>query len=312
LSEDDPLSLGLVGVGQWPAAARYLAPGLDVLLTVGARLDDTSTSGFSDALRPTRQLVQLDHDPRRLHRPWKADVAIAADLRATLTRLLAEAARPTAEQLVERDGAIRDARRVPVEVVAPLGEAPFDPRSVVVALQQAFGEDTVFTSDIGNHLLFAARHLVSRKGTFHVANGLGSMGSGIGTAMGLAAAWRDARRVVGICGDGGLLMVGSELATCARYGVPVVLAVFDNQQLGMVEHGMLRLYGRSGYGAAPSTDIVGFARALGASATTITSADDLARAAVSPPLGPLVLRIPIDPTVGAGNPREHGFLARRD
>jgi acetolactate synthase-1/2/3 large subunit len=311
IPEDDPLSLGLVGVGQSPAAGRYLAGGVDVLLTIGARLDDTSTSGFSGTLRPTHKLVQLDHDSRRLHRAFKADVAIAADLRVTLRALLETVLAVPHDPLVrfERDRATSQAKHVPSEVTPPLGVAPFDPRSVVVALQQAFGDEAVFTSDIGNHLLFAARHLVGRRGNFHVANGLGSMGSGIGTAMGMAAAWRGQRRVVGICGDGGLLMVGNELATCARYGVPVVLAVFDNQQLGMVEHGMLRLYGRSAYGESAHTDIVGFAQALGAEAVTLRSEEHLWDLASRPVHGPLVLHVPIDPNVMAGNPREHGFAA---
>lgn len=311
LPERDALALGLAGVGQGPAVARYLAGGVDVLVTVGARLDDTSTSGFSEGLRPSRALVQIDHDARRLHRAWPADVAIAADLRATLSRLLEVVRPPSAGLVLARDAAVRDAHAGPVEVVGPLGSPPFDPRSAVVALQSAFGADAVFTSDIGNHLLFAARHLVAeRRGTFHVANGLGGMGSGIGTAMGLATAYGAVRRVVGICGDGGLLMVGNELATCARYRIPVVLAVFDNQELGMVEHGMVRLYGRSGFGGVPATDLVGFARSLGATAETVVSAEHLAALAGRPLDGPLVLHLPIDPDVRAGNPREHGFLER--
>ncbi|MEZ4236016.1 MAG: thiamine pyrophosphate-dependent enzyme [Myxococcota bacterium] len=179
------------------------------------------------------------------------------------------------------------------------------------ALQLAFGPEAVFTSDIGNHLLFAARHLEAGfPGTFHMSLGLGSMGSGIGLAMGLAAAYGSTRRVVGICGDGGLLMVGNELATCARYRIPVVLAVFDNASLGMVDHGMEHTFGRSSGCEVPRVDIVSYVTSLGVEVVPVRSSADLGAVAEAPTEGPKVLWIPIDHAVRAGNPRVHGFATQ--
>jgi acetolactate synthase I/II/III large subunit len=305
--------LGLVGVGQPPAVGRYLAQGeVDVLISVGARMDDTSTTGFS-ALRPSAHHVQLDHDPKRLHRPWPADLVALGDLQTTLSLLIRSLPRLGARQLLERDAALQRARAAPCEEVDPvLAGAPHHPASVVRALQAAFGPEAVFTSDIGNHLLFAARHLVAGFPTsFQMSNGLGSMGSGIGLAMGLAAAYGAARPVIGICGDGGLLMVGNELATCARYQIPVVLAVFDNASLGMVDHGMSHTFGRSRFCDVPEVDLVAYARSLGAEAITVDSDGVLAGVASHRPRGPLVLRFPIDASIRAGNPRVHGFAMER-
>lgn len=310
VSERDPLCFGLVGIGQSPTVDRLLEQPPDVLLTIGARMDDTCTAGFSNTLRPTEHFIQFDHDPKRIHRPWPAEPTVVADLRVALSMLLDALPPLGLPTLLERDDLLRR-MRVPSAVPDPLGSAPHHPATVVAALQQAFGPDTVFTSDIGNHLLFASRHLTAtHSSAFQMSLGLGSMGSGIGMAMGLAAAYRNSRPVVGICGDGGLLMVGNELATCARYQIPVVLAVFDNQGLGMIDHGMTGTFGRSHYAGVPSVDIVRYARALGADARTIGSASDLAEALAHRPPGPVVLHFPIDPTITAGNPRAHGFAVR--
>jgi acetolactate synthase-1/2/3 large subunit len=130
--------------------------------------------------------------------------------------------------------------------------------------------------------------------------------------MGLAAAYRHSRPVIGICGDGGLLMVGNELATCVRHDIPVVLAVFDNGGLGMIDHGMQTTFGRSRFAGVPDVDLVGYVESLGAEIRTIASAGDLTDAVRRRGPGPLVLHFRIDPNVTAGNPRVHGFVATRN
>ena len=129
------------------------------------------------------------------------------------------------------------------------------------------------------------------------------MGSGIGVAMGLAMAHDRDQTVVGICGDGSLRMVGSEIATCAKYNIPVVLAVFNDARFGMVAHGMDKVYGRVAWCDSPDVDVVKFAESLGARAVRIETVEDFVFAASLVGKGPLVLDIPIDPDVRISNPR---------
>lgn len=305
--ESSATALGVLGFGTWPAAERYVAGGVDVLAIIGSRLDDTTTSGFT--LRARHAMIQIDHDPSRLHRLGPADVAIVADLEASVSMLYEALPRPTAAAVLGRDAAIREARASRPEPVAELyTDGKFNPHAVVGHLQSAFDPTTVFVSDIGNHQLFAARRLsIETPDAFHVSGGLGGMGSGIGLAIGLAMAYDGARTVVGVTGDGCMLMAGTELATCARYGIPVVLCVFDDGQLGMVEHGMRRVYGRSQIGAVPTVDLTAFARALGVTAYDLTPSTDLNEVADRGRAGPVLVRIPIDPNVTAANPRDAGF-----
>jgi acetolactate synthase-1/2/3 large subunit len=309
VDEREPLSLGAYGIGSTGAAQRWLESGVDVLLTIGARLDDTATAGFAAGLRAPR-LLQLDHDPARLGRPWTPDVAVHCDLRAALVALRNAVGTLPVAEVLRRDAELRSLRDRPEELPV-FDAAPFHPAAAVRALQDAFGPRARFTSDIGNHLLFAGRWLeASGPDTLRVSIGLGGMGSGIGLAMGLATASRgrgDAS-VVGICGDGGVLMVGNELATCARYRIPAVFAVFDNRGFGMIAHGMKRVYGEASFCDVPEVDLVQYARSLGVRAVDVRSSADLREAAAVAGDGPLLLRIPVDPDVELVNPRDAGFL----
>jgi len=307
--ESHALSLGLFGVGSRGVAERYLAEGTDFLLTVGARLDDTTTGGYSDTVRSGGRMIQLDHSADRLNRAYAFDEVVLCDLAATLAEVTRRTPAPGPHLLLARDAAVRDAQRTVLQGVVPeMDRGPHHPIAVVRALQALLPRDTVFTTDIGNHLLFAAQHLeIDRADAFHVSNGLGGMGSGIGTAMGLAFAYSGRRPVVGICGDGSLRMVGNELATCAQHRIPVVLAVFNDGQLGMVEHGFERQFGRASFCASPTVDVVAFAHALGASAVRVERRQDLEFALKHHDDGPLVLDIPIRGEVHARNPRAEVF-----
>lgn len=307
--EGHSLSLGLFGIGGNGASAAYLRR-CDALLTVGARLDDTTTNGFSELLQPRDGfLAQLDHDERRLGRAYDPTVRMACDLQRAMTEIESRVGLPSPSIVVRREFAILQARGV---VTPPLGvvptRAPFDPRSIVSVLQAAMPADTIWTSDIGNHLLVASRYLtLDEPGRFHASVGLGGMGSGIGVAMGMAMAHGSAQSVVGICGDGSLRMVGSEIATCAKYNIPVVLAVFNDSRFGMVAHGMEKVYGRVAWCDSPEVDVVQFAQSLGARAIRIEAVEDFQRAAAMVGAGPLVLDIPIDPDVRISNPRNESL-----
>ncbi|MEN0063203.1 MAG: thiamine pyrophosphate-binding protein [Myxococcota bacterium] len=291
---DDPMVLGALGIGQTEKVSRYLAEPIDVLLTVGVRLDDTSTAGFTLTANSDCTRIQMDHDPVRIGRAFAVDVAIVGDLALAC------------EHLVEACGRRQEAGpSQPIVVPTP----PFDPRVVVEVFEKRWPANTRFLSDIGNHLLFSAA-MKTPPGGFQVRIGLGGMGASVGRAMGMAAEVGGVLPIVCICGDGTMLMVGNELATAVRYRVPLVLAVFDDGGWGMVNHGMKESYGRSAHGDRADVSLVDFARAMGAQAIDVMALSDL-----EPPDrldGPLVLRIPIDPTVRPTNPRAAGFKGKNN
>lgn len=296
--ETHPLSAGVFGVGGRGPAAALLAQGVDLLLTVGTRLDDTTTNNFSPLVQRAEKLVQLDHDARRLGRSYGAAISMHCDLSAALDSIAAK--------LPVRQRTDEVLPQLPTTAkVTPLGRAPHDPRAVARELARALGPDAVWTCDIGNHMLFTASELaLERPDSFYVSIGLGGMGSGIGYAIGATLAHGDARPVVSVSGDGGMLMVGNELATCAKYRIPTLFVVFNDGHLNMVQHGLTNVFGRSMSCVTPKVDFCAYARSLGVEAHRVDGPADLALLKSWHREAPLLLEVPVDPTCKAANPRE--------
>src|SRR6185436_19351422 len=104
--------------------------------------------------------------------------------------------------------------------------------------------DTIYTVDSGEHFLFATHFLeINHPDAFVVMTGLGSMGQSIGGAIGAKLARPD-RPVAAICGDGCFAMNGFEVATAVQERLPLVVFVFNDRRLGMVENGHAAVYGR--------------------------------------------------------------------
>ncbi len=296
--ETHPLSAGVFGVGGRGPAAALLAQGVDLLITVGARLDDTTTNNFSPVVQKAEKVVQLDHDARRLGRSYGASISMHCDLVAALDTVAAMM--PKRQRF---DEVLPSAPTA--EPVAALGRAPHDPRAVVRELARLVGPDAVWSCDIGNHMLFAASELaLERPDSFYVSIGLGGMGSGIGYGIGLTLAHGDARPVVSVCGDGGMLMVGNELATCAKYRIPTLFVVFNDGHLNMVQHGLERVFGRSMSCVTPKVDFCAYARSLGVEAHRVNGPGDLSIVKTWLREAPLLLEVPVDPAFKAANPRE--------
>ena len=119
----------------------------------------------------------------------------------------------------------------------------------ITVLNEVCPPDAVFTADMGEHLSIALHYLrIGAAADFVTCLGFGSMGSGIGSAIGYQLGARE-RRVYGICGDGCFLMYGNELATAVQHQVPVTLLVANDSRLNMCEHGLRDLFGRHLLGA---------------------------------------------------------------
>ncbi len=243
VSEHEGSLAGIFGVGGDGRAAKTLKRA-DVVVAIGTRFDDTTTANFSPIVADGGWLAHVTDRPTHLGRAYHADLSVAAELPEFLDTL--SAALPAGRAIVRESQVVRT-----VQHRADLGEAPHDPRSVIAWAQREFPE-AVFVSDIGNHLLFTAMETRLGPGRFHASIGLGGMGSGLGIAMGLQLAYGDTKKVVAVVGDGTLMMHGSELATCAKYSIPLTVIALNDGQFGMVEHGCERVYQRSHEWSLPS------------------------------------------------------------
>lgn len=303
--ESHPLSLGVFGVGNRGKAHAYLAEPVDLLLTIGCRFDDTTTGGYTEVLRPDcGELVQIDHDPHRIGRSYPPDLAMCSNLGRALQLIQELLPTPPPQFIIDRDKAVRPYRPDPEHPVSFDSVAPHDPRLIAPALREVVGADAAFVCDIGNHMLFTAQSLsVDHPDGFWASLGLGGMGSGIGTAIGMQIAYGRDKQVVCICGDGSMMMCGNELATCVRYDIPLITVVFNDRQLGMVEQGFQGLFGRSPDFRNPEVDFTSYARALGLAAERLDRLDMLAEIIATHSGKPLLIEVPINPNTGLANPR---------
>ena len=170
------------------------------------------------------------------------------------------------------------------------------PHRAIADLERAAGPAARFVSDIGEHMLFALHYLTAKgPDAFTIHLGLGSMASGIASAIGLALGDRE-RPVVCVCGDGGMQMAGMELLVAARERLPIVYAVFNDARYNMVYHGYKQLYGDEAAWDTEWVDFVMWARSFGVAGARIDRPGQITPELIAKltARGPAVLDIRID------------------
>ncbi|HEY2514059.1 MAG TPA: thiamine pyrophosphate-binding protein [Polyangiaceae bacterium] len=293
--ESHRLHLGGIGFGGHTSASEYLASRPDVVCILGSRLGDTATNGWTLPITGAEATFQIDREASHLGRNYPLTLGVVADcaeaLRAIDASLPSDVAKPQRE--------FKGIRRI-----APAGGADvretLHPARVLELIQLAFPR-ALFTSDQGEHCAFAVHYLtIDEPGGFRAMVGLGSMGSGIGGAIGTRCARPD-REVVAICGDGGLAMYAGEILTCAENGIGVLFVVFNDGRWNMIHHGFQAVYGRRPRGLpAHVADLAETARGLGAIGVRIDDPSALAPEKLRPllePRRPVVLDVRIDAEV---------------
>jgi acetolactate synthase-1/2/3 large subunit len=286
--EDHPLALGVYGLGGHPSAREYVESGVDVLVALGSSLGDLSTDGWSQALQAPRAFVHVDIDARQIGKSYAPTHAVVATCEAFLAGL-AERARKVRREAP--GGVVRHKLASRDEVIAP--------HVAIQEIQAVLPADTIITVDSGEHFLFATHYLeVTEPDSFLVMTGLGSMGQSIGAAIGAQLARPD-RTCAAIVGDGCFAMNAFEVATAVAERLPIVVFVFNDRRLGMVEIGHQTVYGRKPDYATGPIDICTLAAGLGATVLRATAAGDVlgAREIIRQRKGPIVVDVQIDPDV---------------
>ncbi|HEY1697922.1 MAG TPA: thiamine pyrophosphate-binding protein [Polyangiaceae bacterium] len=266
--DSHPLHLGGIGFGGHPSVDDYLRGGPDVVCVVGSRLGDTTTNGWTQRIEGSESTFQIDREPLAVGQNLCVTLGMVCDA-ATALRAI-HAAIPVDATMPLRP--LRPRRLRPESVD---GRGAMHPARVLALLQAAF-PDAIFTVDQGEHTAFALHYMtIDEPDAFRAMLGLGSMGSGIGAAIGMKRAYPD-RTVVCICGDGGLAMHAGELLTCAENGMGIVFAVFNDGRYNMIHHGFRTVFGRSP-SALPAymADLAQTATSFGATGVRVETPRDL-------------------------------------
>jgi acetolactate synthase I/II/III large subunit len=276
--------LGMPGMHGTVSAVTALQRS-DLLITLGARFDDRVTGKLS-SFAPDAKVIHADIDPAEISKNRTADVPIVGDVREVIADLIVAI---QAEQAAGNRGDYAAwwkqcdgwKRTYPLGYDIP-ADGALAPQYVIERLGKICGPSTVFVAGVGQHQMWASQFVsYEQPHTWINSGGLGTMGFAVPAAMGAKVGRPDAL-VWAIDGDGCFQMTNQELTTCAIEGIPIKIAVINNQSLGMVRQWQTLFYdsrySNTDLGAGRAKylpDIVLLAEAMGCVGLRCESADDV-------------------------------------
>jgi acetolactate synthase-1/2/3 large subunit len=266
IAETHDLAVGTIGaVGQ--KTANEKVAGADLLLAVGTCLAPDNTKMLSpDLINPERQkIVQIDIEP--LHAGWMFPVTmgITSDAKLALAAVLdvirTRSPKIDVKARVQALNELKAARNFFSSEASDSEASPVMPERIIRELNKMVGSDDLVVLDCGNNRMFMANLFQSKKAGQVVApGGVAGVGWGVPAALGAQLICPD-RRVVGVCGDGGMMMMLYTLEMARQYEVPINYVVINNACLANVLD--YQAPGRAIATEYPETDFAGIARSIG-------------------------------------------------
>ena len=227
-------NLGLTGIYGREYASKAVTRA-DVIIAVGARFTDRATGSMGEYVSGAK-IVQLDIDPAEVDKNVHDAAYVIGDLRATLRMLIDSLEKTTHGEWMREVDSLR--YQAPEH-----GKEAFDPGNII-KLVSDYTRGWIVATDVGQHQMWAARYYpVSGERSFITSGGLGTMGFGMGAAVG--AGLSTGKKVVLFTGDGSFGMNLIELATAVTYKIPLIVIIMNNSALGMVEQAQKELFGRA-------------------------------------------------------------------
>ncbi|MBQ2834532.1 MAG: biosynthetic-type acetolactate synthase large subunit [Clostridia bacterium] len=224
--------LGMIGM-HGTHAANIAMQRCDLLIAVGVRFSDRAL-GDASAFAPNAKVIHIDIDRAEINKNVSTTLHITGDARTVLELLLSRVSQKNHAQWMQQ------ARSMTEDY---LSDDHFEPRKILGAMARIAPEMTVAT-DVGQHQMWTAQHFpFVRMRQLISSGGLGTMGFGLGAAMGAAKSDEEGRPVALVTGDGSFRMNLTELSTIAHYGIPVIVVIFNNGTLGMVRQWQTLFFG---------------------------------------------------------------------
>ena len=248
----------------------------DVVIALGARLDEISTGGYSliQPPVPKPKLIHVHPDSAELGRVYHPTLAINAaptQFVAMLEAVKLDGVRWRAAAKQGHEDYLAWAAPAPMPGAVHLGE-------VVKWLDKTLSEDAIVTTGAGNFSAWVQRHFSYKRFRTQLGPVNGSMGYGLPAAIAAKLA-EPQRTVISVCGDGDYLMTGQELATAMQFGAPVVALIVNNGLYGTIRMHQAREFPRRAYATQlRNPDFAAYARSFGAHGETVERTADFAAA----------------------------------
>ena len=236
----------------------------DLILAVGVRFSDRATGNVSKFAKKSR-IIQIDPDCAEINKNVRVDLGLVGDVENAFKRIAEKCQAKSNPEWIDRVRTLKAEEKSFEDEIAAKSQVPLTPKQVFDIINEEKLPATIVTTDVGQHQMWAAQYATyDRPRRFVSSGGLGTMGFGLGAAMGAYVATKDP--VVLITGDGSFGMNLNELATAVTYKLPIVIVLMNNGVLGMVRQWQTLFFGKrySNTVLDRKTDFVALAKAFGA------------------------------------------------
>lgn len=260
---------GMVGMHGTKASDFGVAK-CDLLVAVGCRFSDRVT-GNTKTFAENAKILQIDVDPAEVNKNVKVDVSIVGDIKKVLEILISRMGQADHYAWMSQINRLKNLYPLTYNQDALTG--PY----VLEKIYELTKGEAIITTDVGQHQMWAAQYIKYKyPRTFLTSGGLGTMGYGLGAAIGAQMGVPE-KQVINIAGDGCFRMNMNELATASRYNIPIIQVCINNHVLGMVRQWQTLFYGER-YSHTILNDAVDFvkvAEALGVKGIRVTKKEEV-------------------------------------
>ena len=264
----DPLYTGMLGM-HGTKTSNYGVSECDLLIVIGARFSDRVT-GNAQKFAQNAKIIQIDVDVAEMNKNVMISAGVVGDIKVVLDRLNERLEQQDHAEWVTKIQQYKE--KYPLVYQKDVLSGPF----VVEEIYRQTKGEAIISTEVGQHQMWAAQfYKYTKPRTFLTSGGLGTMGYGLGAALG-AKSGREDKVVVNIAGDGCFRMNMNEIATAVRHNIPVIQVVINNHVLGMVRQWQNLFYGQR-YSATVLNDAVDFvklAEAMGAEGIRATTQEE--------------------------------------
>ena len=244
MPRDHRLSLGLVGM-HGHRETNLAVTESDLIIAIGARFSDR-VIGKPDEFAPKAKIIHIDIDDTEIDKNTKDCVPLIGDMKSILELLY---------EKVEKNSRKEWLKSIVKEKIDDPEKDEFVPKNILETVNEYFKEDTVVATDVGQHQMWTGQFWKFKKSNeFVTSGGLGTMGYGLGAAIG-AQVGNPNKDVVLITGDGSFRMNSIELLTLSKYKLPIRMIMMNNHSLGMVRQWQ-RMFSNSRYSETDTFDFV--------------------------------------------------------
>lgn len=269
---NNPLYTGMIGM-HGSKASNLGVSRCDLLVVIGARFSDRVT-GNTKTFAKNAKIIHIDIDAAEIDKNIEADASIIGDAKEVLKKINKILPQQDHSQWNEEIDEIK--KKFPLPIITDRLNGPL----IIRKLHEVTNGDAIITTDVGQHQMWAAQYYnFTKPRKFITSGGLGTMGYGLGAAIGAKVGKPD-NVVVNVAGDGCFKMNMNELATATRYNIPVIELVINNHVLGMVRQWQTLFYDKrySNTTLEDKTDFVKVSEGLGARAYRVTTIEEFEKA----------------------------------